>query len=112
VLHGDTASSPKGMDTYGSRSLPVGGIALLQACEKVKEKARRVAAHLLEANPEDIEFADGRFQVRGTSASKTLQEIALATFAAHDLPDGFEPRLDIGRASCRERRVIAGAAGA
>ncbi|ADG87370.1 carbon-monoxide dehydrogenase large subunit [Thermobispora bispora] len=94
VLHGDTASSPKGMDTYGSRSLPVGGIALLQACEKVKEKARRVAAHLLEANPEDIEFADGRFQVRGTSASKTLQEIALATFAAHDLPDGFEPRLD------------------
>ncbi|GII53127.1 carbon-monoxide dehydrogenase large subunit [Planotetraspora thailandica] len=94
VLHGDTATSHKGMDTYGSRSLAVGGIAVVRACDKVKEKARHVAAHLLEASPDDVEFSEGRFQVRGTGASRTIQEIALATFAAHDLPDGFEPRLD------------------
>ncbi|MFF3664181.1 xanthine dehydrogenase family protein molybdopterin-binding subunit [Microtetraspora malaysiensis] len=94
VLHGDTSSSHKGMDTYGSRSLVVGGIAVVQACEKVKEKARQVAAHLMEASPDDIEFSRGEFRVRGTGTSRTIQEIALATFAAHDLPDGFEPRLD------------------
>ncbi|GAA0996942.1 molybdopterin-dependent oxidoreductase [Acrocarpospora macrocephala] len=96
VLHGDTASSPRGMDTYGSRSLVVGGIAVLQACEKVKENAKQVAAHLLECAPEDLEFTDGAFRVRGTEAAKTIQEIALATFAAHDLPEGFEPQLDAG----------------
>ncbi len=97
VLHGDTAISPRGMDTYGSRSLVVGGVAVLAACEKVKEKARRLAAHLLEAADDDIEFADGTFRVRGTGlggAGRTVQELALAAFAAHDLPDGFEPRLD------------------
>jgi aerobic carbon-monoxide dehydrogenase large subunit len=94
VLHGDTASSHKGMDTYGSRSLAVGGIAVVHACEKVKEKARQVAAHLMEASPDDVEFSEGRFRVRGTGTSQTIQEIALATFAAHNLPDGFEPRLD------------------
>ncbi|WP_084258728.1 xanthine dehydrogenase family protein molybdopterin-binding subunit [Microtetraspora malaysiensis] len=94
VLHGDTSSSYKGMDTYGSRSLVVGGVAVVQACEKVKEKARQVAAHLMEASPDDIEFSRGEFRVRGTGTSRTIQEIALATFAAHDLPDGFEPRLD------------------
>ncbi|WP_055482900.1 xanthine dehydrogenase family protein molybdopterin-binding subunit [Sphaerimonospora mesophila] len=94
VLHGDTASSHKGMDTYGSRSLSVGGIALVQACEKVREKARQVAAHMMEASPDDVEFTDGRFRVRGTTTERTIQEIALATFAAHDLPEGFEPRLD------------------
>ncbi|MFF4773099.1 xanthine dehydrogenase family protein molybdopterin-binding subunit [Microtetraspora fusca] len=94
VLHGDTSSSHKGMDTYGSRSLVVGGVAVVQACEKVKEKAKQVAAHLMEASPDDIEFTRGEFRVRGTGTSRTIQEIALATFAAHDLPDGFEPRLD------------------
>ncbi|GIH72084.1 xanthine dehydrogenase family protein molybdopterin-binding subunit [Sphaerimonospora thailandensis] len=94
VIHGDTASSHKGMDTYGSRSLAVGGIALVQACEKVREKARQVAAHLMEASADDVEFSDGRFRVRGTTTERTIQEIALATFAAHDLPEGFEPRLD------------------
>ncbi|MGI5206672.1 xanthine dehydrogenase family protein molybdopterin-binding subunit [Spirillospora sp. CA-108201] len=95
VLHGDTAISPKGMDTYGSRSLAVGGVALFSACEKVVDKARKVAAHLLEASEQDLEFAGGRFSVRGVSEEgKTIQEVALAAFAAHDLPDGVEPSLD------------------
>ncbi len=94
VVHGDTAVSHKGMDTYGSRSLVVGGMAVVQACEKVKEKAKQVAAHLMEASPDDLEFSGGAFRVRGTDAARTIQEVALATFAAHDLPEGFEPRLD------------------
>jgi aerobic carbon-monoxide dehydrogenase large subunit len=95
VLHGDTRISPKGMDTYGSRSLTVGGVALVGACEKVVEKARRIAAHLLEAAEGDIEFQAGTFSVRGVrDASTTIQAVALATFAAHDLPEGVEPSLD------------------
>ncbi|MEV4889749.1 xanthine dehydrogenase family protein molybdopterin-binding subunit [Nonomuraea sp. NPDC055795] len=94
VIHGDTAISHKGMDTYGSRSLVVGGMAVLAACEKVKEKARKIAAHVLECAPDDIEFSEGTFRVRGTESGKTIQELSLATFAAHDLPDGVEPRLD------------------
>lgn len=95
VLHGDTAISPKGMDTYGSRSLAVGGIALFSACEKVVDKARKVAAHLLEASEQDLEFSGGRFSVRGVQEEgRTIQEVALAAFAAHDLPDGIEPSLD------------------
>jgi len=95
VLHGDTQVSPKGLDTYGSRSLAVGGIALSGACDKVIVKAKVIASALLEAPPEEIEFANGVFHARsGTGATKTIQEIALATFAAHDLPDGVEPSLD------------------
>ncbi|MGI8577449.1 MAG: xanthine dehydrogenase family protein molybdopterin-binding subunit [Nocardioidaceae bacterium] len=94
VLHGDTAISPKGLDTYGSRSLTVGGMAVVAAADKVIEKARPIAAHLLEANADDLEFAGGKFTVRGTDSSLGLGEIALATFAAHNLPDGVEPSLD------------------
>jgi carbon-monoxide dehydrogenase large subunit len=95
VLHGDTDISPKGMDTYGSRSLAVGGVALYNACDKVIDKARRMAAHMLEADEQDIEFAGGAFSVRGVpDQSRTIQEISTATFAAHDLPEGFEPSLD------------------
>jgi carbon-monoxide dehydrogenase large subunit len=95
VLHGDTAVSHKGMDTYGSRSLAVGGMALYSACGKVVDKARKVAAHLLEASEQDLEFEGGRFSVRGVQQEgRTLQEVALAAFAAHDLPDGIEPSLD------------------
>jgi carbon-monoxide dehydrogenase large subunit len=95
VLHGDTRVSHKGLDTYGSRSLAVGGIALVQACQKVLAKARPIAAHLLECAPEDLEFTDGAFRVRGTpDAAKTLAECALGVFAAHNLPDGVEPSLD------------------
>src|SRR5215475_11801829 len=95
VLHGDTQVSAKGMDTYGSRSLTVGGIALTGACDKVIAKAKRVAAHMLEASENDIEFTAGRLHVKGDpEKGRSIQEIALATFAAHDLPEGMEPSLD------------------
>jgi aerobic carbon-monoxide dehydrogenase large subunit len=95
VLHGDTQVSPKGMDTYGSRSLAVGGMALVGACDKVVAKAKVIAAAMLEASADDLEFSAGKFSVRGDpDASKTIQEVALATFTAHALPDGVEPSLD------------------
>jgi len=97
VLHGDTQSSDQGMDTYGSRSLTVGAMAVVQATDKVKAKAAKVAAHMLEAGEDDVEFAAGAFQVRGSGAeakSVSIQDVALAVFAAHDLPDGVEPNLD------------------
>jgi carbon-monoxide dehydrogenase large subunit len=95
VLHGDTQVSHKGLDTYGSRSLAVGGIAVVKAAEKVVQKARKIAAHMLEASEDDLEFANGSFSVRGTpDASKSIGDIALAVFAAHDLPDGVEPSID------------------
>jgi carbon-monoxide dehydrogenase large subunit len=95
VLHGDTAVAPKGMDTYGSRSLVVGGTAVVKAAEKVIAKARKVAAHLLEASEDDLEFADGKFSVRGTpGTSMGIQEIALAVFAAHNYPEDVEPSID------------------
>ncbi len=94
ILHGDTQISPKGLDTYGSRSLVVGGEALVKATEKVIDKAKPVAAHLLEASVDDIDFSAGRFSVRGTDKGLAIQEIALAVFAAHNLPDGMEPSLD------------------
>ncbi|HAS11535.1 MAG TPA: carbon monoxide dehydrogenase [Acidimicrobiaceae bacterium] len=94
VLHGDTQVSPMGLDTYGSRSLVVGGIALQKAAGKVVDKARKLAAHLLEASEDDIEFADGTFSVKGSpDASKSIQELALAIFAAHDYPEDMEPDL-------------------
>jgi aerobic carbon-monoxide dehydrogenase large subunit len=95
VLHGDTQIAPKGMDTYGSRSLTVGGMALVGACDKVIEKAKVVAAAMIEASPNDLEWTPGRFSVRGDpDKSVAIQEVALATFAAHNLPDGVEPSLD------------------
>jgi carbon-monoxide dehydrogenase large subunit len=95
VLHGDTSVSPRGLDTYGSRSLVVGGAAVVNAAQKVIAKARKVAAHLLEASEDDLEFANGSFSVRGTPGTGlAIQEIALATFAAHNFPEGVEPSID------------------
>ncbi|KQW48664.1 carbon monoxide dehydrogenase [Nocardioides sp. Root1257] len=94
ILHGDTAISHKGLDTYGSRSLVVGGEALVKAADKVIEKAKPIAAHLLEASVDDLEFSGGRFSVRGTDAGMGIGEIATAVFAAHNLPDGVEPSID------------------
>jgi len=95
LIAGDTKSSPKGMDTYGSRSLVVGGVAIHKATEKVLDKAKKIAAHLLEAAEGDVEFRGGTFSVKGSPEAKmTIQEVALATFAAHNLPDGMEPSLD------------------
>jgi len=94
VLHGDTQTSPRGLDTYGSRSLVVGGEALVRAADKVIEKAKPIAAHLLEASVDDIEFADGRLSVRGTDQGVAITEVAAAVFAAHDYPEGIEPSID------------------
>ena len=95
VLHSDTAIAPLGMDTYGSRSLSVGGTALWMATEKVVEKATGIAAHMLEANPEDLEFSGGVFSVKGSPASEVpLAGVAFGAFTAHDLPDGVEPNLE------------------
>jgi carbon-monoxide dehydrogenase large subunit len=94
VLHGDTQVSVRGLDTYGSRSLSVGAMAVVQAADKVIEKARPIAAHLLEANPDDLEFTAGSFAVKGTDAAKSLAELAFAVFQGHDLPDGVDRSLD------------------
>jgi carbon-monoxide dehydrogenase large subunit len=95
LIHGDTATSHKGLDTYGSRSLAVGGIAIVKAADKVIEKAKKIAAHLLEASEDDLEFADGKFRVAGSPGSEVgMGDVALAVFMAHNLPDGVEPSLD------------------
>jgi len=94
VLHGDTAVAPHGMNTYGSRSLSVGGVAVYEACGRVVDKARRIAAHLLEVSPDDLEFEAGKYRVRGVpDRSKAIQEIAFAAWTAHSLPEGDEPGL-------------------
>jgi carbon-monoxide dehydrogenase large subunit len=93
ILHGDTASSPLGMDTYGSRSLAVGGIALHQAAQKVIAKARKIAATSLEVAEEDLVYEHGRFGVAGTDRGMTVAETAFAAWTAHALPDGMEPGL-------------------
>src|ERR1700723_2153869 len=95
VLHGDTQVAPRGLDTYGSRSLTVGGLALVSACDKVVEKAKVIAAGLLEASAADLEWTPGRFSVRGDpDKGITIGEVALATFFAHNTPEGVEPSID------------------
>ena len=94
VLHGDTQIAYKGLDTYGSRSLVVGGEAVVRAADKVIEKAKAFAAHLLEANVDDLEFGGGRFQVSGTDQGIGITDVALATFASHNYPEGLEPGID------------------
>ncbi|HVO02826.1 MAG TPA: xanthine dehydrogenase family protein molybdopterin-binding subunit [Candidatus Cybelea sp.] len=95
VSHGDTNKVPFGMGTYGSRSLAVGGSALVKAMDKVIAKSKKIAAHLLEASVADIEFKDGKFTVVGTDKSKTLGEIALAAYVPHNYPiTELEPGLE------------------
>jgi carbon-monoxide dehydrogenase large subunit len=95
VLHSDTAIAPLGLDTYGSRSLPVGGVAIAMACDKVIDKARQIAAHQLEANADDLEYAGGAFTVQGSpDRTMPLAAIAFEAFTAHNLPDGLEPNLE------------------
>jgi carbon-monoxide dehydrogenase large subunit len=95
VLHGDTAVSQLGMDTYGSRSLAVGGVALVHAADKIVAKARQIVAHQLEVAGEDLEFANGAFSVKGSpDRSMTIQEAAFAAHSAHNLPDAMEPGLE------------------
>jgi len=94
VLHGDTQIAHHGMDSYGSRSLVVGAEAVVRAADKVIEKAKPIAAHLLEASVDDLEFGDGSFSVKGTDKSIGIADIALAVFTGHNLPDGTEPSID------------------
>jgi aerobic carbon-monoxide dehydrogenase large subunit len=95
VLHSDTAISPHGMDTYGSRSLAVGGTAVFMACDKIIDKARAIAAHQFEAAEEDVEFVGGEFQIKGVPGrSMPLAEVAFEAFKAHNLPELVEPNLE------------------
>ncbi len=95
VVHGDTEQTPFGMGTYGSRTTPVGGSAVYKAALRIREKARKIAAALLEAREEDVEFADGRFYVKGhPEKSVTFQDVALAAYTADKLPPDLEPGLE------------------
>jgi aerobic carbon-monoxide dehydrogenase large subunit len=95
VIHGDTNTGPFGKNTYGSRSLAVGGEAIARAAEKVQDKAKRIVAHKLEAASEDIELSDGKFQVRGSpEKSMTLADVAGEAYIPADLPEGMEAGLD------------------
>ena len=95
IVHGDTGRVPFGMGTYGSRSLSVGGTAIVKALDKIIAKGRKIAAHLLEAAEADIEFKDGKFTVAGTDRSKTFGEVALTAYVPHNYPlDKLEPGLD------------------
>jgi carbon-monoxide dehydrogenase large subunit len=95
VLHGDTDQTPMGWGTYGSRSTAVGSGALMGAIKKIKDKSKLVAAHLLEASAEDIEYADGKFYVKGSPDKfKTIQDIALMANVAWNMPAGVEPGLE------------------
>jgi carbon-monoxide dehydrogenase large subunit len=92
---GDTLSTPFGYGTYASRSAAVGGTAVYNSVQKIKAKAVRIGAHMLEANVDDVEYVDGKVQVKGSpDRSKTIQEIAGAAALAYDLPQGEEPFLD------------------
>jgi carbon-monoxide dehydrogenase large subunit len=94
IVHGDTDRIPFGMGTYGSRSISVGGSAIVKALDKVKDKARKIAAHKLEAAEEDLEFTDGEFRVKGTDRSVGFGDIALTAYVPHDYPEGVEPGLE------------------
>jgi carbon-monoxide dehydrogenase large subunit len=95
IIHGDTGAIPFGMGSYGSRSLSVGGTAIHASIQKIKEKGKKIAAHLLEASEADIDYADGKFSVKGAPARhKTFGDVALMAYLAHNLPKGLEPGLE------------------
>ncbi|HBL25241.1 MAG TPA: carbon monoxide dehydrogenase [Acidobacteria bacterium] len=95
VVHGDTDRIPFGMGTYGSRSASVGGSAIVKAIDKIVEKGKKIAAHLLEANVADIEFSDGTYRVVGTDREKAFGEVAFTAYVPHNYPiDTVEPGLE------------------
>jgi carbon-monoxide dehydrogenase large subunit len=95
IVHGDTGAIPFGMGTYGSRSASVGGTAILMSVNKIKEKGKKIAAHLLEASPSDIEYANGQFQVKGfPSKAVPFGQVALTAYVPHNYPEGLEPGLE------------------
>ena len=95
IVHGDTGRVPFGMGTYGSRSASVGGTAIVMSLDKIKEKGKKIAAHLLEANPKDMEYVGGQFVVKG-SPQKAIPfgQVALTAYVPHNYPDGLEPGLE------------------
>jgi carbon-monoxide dehydrogenase large subunit len=95
IVHGDTGRVPFGMGTYGSRSLAVGGTAIVKAVDKVIAKGRRIAAHLMEAADADVQFENGQFKVAGTDRSVPFASVALAAYVPHNYPlDKLEPGLN------------------
>ncbi|HAV09947.1 MAG TPA: carbon monoxide dehydrogenase [Rhodobacteraceae bacterium] len=95
IVHGDTSKVPMGMGTYGSRSLAVGGSAMVRATEKILRKAKKIAAHLMEASDGDIEVKDGRFHVAGTDKSVAWGDVTLAAYVPHNYPlEDIEPGLE------------------
>ncbi len=94
VVEGDTDKGPFGMGTYGSRSIAVGGSAIMKAADKIIEKGKKIAAHALEAAEEDIEFSGGNFSVAGTDKAMNIGEVAFAAYVPHNYPEGLEPGLD------------------
>jgi carbon-monoxide dehydrogenase large subunit len=95
IIHGDTGAIAFGMGTYGSRSAAVGGTAILMSLNKIKEKGKKIAAHLLEASPADMEFAGGQFSVRGVPGKSIgFAQVALTAYVPHNYPEGLEPGLD------------------
>jgi len=95
VVHGDTGRVPFGMGTYGSRSISVGGAAIMKALDKIENKAKKIAAHLMEAGDGDIEFADGEFTVKGTDKKVSFGQVALTAYVPHNYPlDKLEPGLN------------------
>ncbi|RZO34525.1 MAG: xanthine dehydrogenase family protein molybdopterin-binding subunit [Rhodobacteraceae bacterium] len=95
IVHGDTSKIPFGMGTYGSRSLAVCGSAVVRATEKIINKAKKIAAHMLEASEQDVEFSDGQFSVAGTNKSVGFGDVALKAYIPHDFPiEDIEPGLE------------------
>jgi len=95
IVHGDTANTPMGMGTYGSRSLAVGGSAMVKATNKIIAKAKKIAAHLMEASPDDIELKEGKFTVAGTDKSVAWGDVTLAAYVPHNYPlEEIEPGLE------------------
>ncbi|WP_299878347.1 xanthine dehydrogenase family protein molybdopterin-binding subunit [uncultured Sulfitobacter sp.] len=95
IVHGDTANTPMGMGTYGSRSIAVGGPAMVRATEKIINKAKKIAAHLMEASEADIELKDGAFSVAGTDKSVAWGDVTLAAYVPHNYPlEDIEPGLE------------------
>ncbi len=94
IIHGDSDRVAFGMGTYGSRSLAVGGSAIVKSVEKVLEKGAKIAAHLLEASPNDLDYADGKWTVKGTDKSVGFGDVSLTSYVPHNYPEGLEPGLD------------------
>ncbi|MDH5475544.1 MAG: xanthine dehydrogenase family protein molybdopterin-binding subunit [Cyclobacteriaceae bacterium] len=94
IIHGDTNEVAFGMGTYGSRSLAVGGSAIMKSLDKILEKGAKIAAHKLEAAVEDLEYAEGKWTVKGTDKSIAFGDVSLTAYVPHDYPEGLEPGLD------------------